>query len=84
MIQYIHKKNENKQKNKRIITTPLVKCTCTDNNVGLFFRSDPNPLQNFQTFCNSVEGCLIQSPFFLPSSLILHSVSPRGGQPTQG
>lgn len=35
---------------------------------GFFFRSDPNLLgvQKFQTFCDSIEGCLIQSPFFLP------------------
>lgn len=50
-------------KNKRITTTPLVKCTLTTK--WGFFRNDPNPLglQKFQTICNSIEGCLIQSPF---------------------
>lgn len=67
-------------KNKRITTTPLVKCTLTTK--WGFFRNDPNPLglQKFQTICNSIEGCLIQSPF--PPPMILHSV--RGGQLTRG
>lgn len=41
-----------------------------DNNVGAFSRSDPNPLgckkKCSEMFCDSIEGCLIQSPLLYP------------------